>query len=265
MASPQLYGRPVDLGAAYFTVQDDDFRGVVADWQRRGLVRKWTDTLEVFGADGHTSTRGPMRFATRDGLRSLARDLHGEVTLADEVHTLPDGYDVIVLAMPDPQASRLAGDLTDWVDYDPVIAVAAGFSARTWALSHAAFVNGDPDLALIADDGARRGDNAAVLVLHTTPERAAAHLDDPDAAIAPTLAAARKLLDIDDDPVWTHSHRWTYAKPVDTHGAAPFWWDGGIALCGDSWCPSGSPRVEAAWLSGHRLGTAIGQVLGSGA
>lgn len=264
LASPQVHGRRVDLGAAYFTVQDAEFGAIVADWQRRGLVHEWTDTLEVFAPAERTTTTGPMRFATRRGLRSLARDLHGEVDLTDEVGELPGGYDVVVLAMPDPQAARLAGNLIEWVDYEPVIAVAVGFSSRTWTLQHAAFVNDDPDLALIADDGARRGDGAPVLVLHTTTALAAAHLDDPDAAVPPVLAAARTLLDIGDEPSWTHSHRWTYAKPADTHGDSPYWWEDGIALCGDSWCPSGAPRVEAAWLSGHRLGSAIGQALGSG-
>lgn len=265
LSSPSLHGRLVDLGAAYLTVQDDEFGAVVAGWRRRELVREWTDTFDVIGAEDRTRTTGPMRYATRGGLRSLARDLHAQVSLTDEVRRLPDGYDVTVLAMPDSQAAQLAGALIDWVGYEPVIAVAAGFASRTWALSAAAFINDDPDLTLIADDGARRGDGAPVLVLHTTRDRAVAHLDDPDAAVSPVLAAARRLLALDDDPVWTHSHRWTFAKPADTHGDAPYWWQDGLALCGDSWCPSGSPRIEAAWLSGHRLGTAIGQVLGSGA
>ena len=128
LASPQLHGRRVDLGAAYFTAKDDEFGAVVADWLRRGLVHEWTDTFDVFGRDGRTTTSGPMRFATRDGLRSLARDLHGEVTLEDEVRDLPTGYDVTVLAMPDAQAARLAGNLIEWVEYEPVIAVAAGFA-----------------------------------------------------------------------------------------------------------------------------------------
>ena len=263
LASPQLHGRRVDLGAAYFTAKDDDFAAVVEDWLRRGLVHEWTDTFDAFGRDGRTTTSGPMRFATRDGLRSLARDLHDEVALEDEVLDLPSGYDVTVLAMPDAQAARLAGNLIEWVEYEPVIAVAAGFGSRTWALQTAAFVNDDPDLTSIADDGARRGDGAPVLVLHTTSERARAHLDDPDAAIAPALTAARRLLSITGEPVWTHAHRWTFAKPVGTHGDAPYWWDGAVAVCGDSWCPSGAPRVESAWLSGHRLGAAIAGLLGS--
>ncbi len=263
LASPLLHGRRVDLGAAYFTVKDDGFAAVVSDWRRRGLVREWTDTFDVFAGDTRTTTSGPMRFATRDGLRSLARDLHGEVSLEDEVRELPTGYDVTVLAMPDAQAARLAGNLIDWVDYEPVIAVAAGFAARTWNLRNAAFVNDHPDLTLIADDGARRGDGAPVLVLHTTAERARSQLDDPSDAIAPAIDAARRLVDLATEPEWTHAHRWTFAKPTGTHGDAPYWWDGPLAVCGDSWCPSGAPRVESAWLSGHRLGTELGRVLGS--
>ena len=50
------------------------------------------------------------------------------------------------------------------------------------------------------------------------------------------------------------------AKPAGTHGDAPFELvERGrpVGRCGDSWCPSGSPRVESAWLSGDRLGRAL--------
>jgi hypothetical protein len=81
------------------------------------------------------------------------------------------------------------------------------------------------------------------------------------------LEAVRRLLDLDDEPEWTHAHRWRFAKPAGTHGDAPFelrTGDGGrpVGRCGDSWCPSGAPRVEAAWLSGERLGRALAAQLG---
>lgn len=262
LASPQLHGRRVDVGAAYFTVSDDAFAVVVDDWVVRGLAREWTHTFDVFDGGERRSSSGPVRYATPNGLRSLARDLHGEVTLQSEFTALDAEYDVTVLAVPDPQARRLAGTMIDWVEYDPALAVVAGFAERGWELD-AAFVNDDPDLAFLADDGARRGDGAPVLVLHTTAGRARAHLDDPHAAAGPVLAAASRLLHLDTAPLWTHVHRWTFAKPSATHGDAPFWWDGRLAVCGDSWCPTGSPRVESAWLSGHRLGTTIGHALGS--
>jgi predicted NAD/FAD-dependent oxidoreductase len=254
MAAPILHGRRVDLGAAYFTVADDDFAAVVNGWLQRGLARPWTDTLDVFGAEGRRRSSGPMRWAAADGLRSLVHaEVSAEVVTGTELTELPTGFDAVVLAMPDPQAARIAGALCEWVEYEPVIAVAAGWDARTWSLD-AGFVNDDPHLAFVADDGARRGDAAPVLVVHTTAELARACLDRPDDAVGPALDAAQRLLGIDAAPVWAHAHRWTFAKPAGTHPKPFFLNEGRLGVCGDSWCPEGSPRVEAAWLSGHRLG-----------
>ena len=268
MASPMLHDRRVDIGAAYFTVKDPAFATLVDEWQLQGLVREWTDTFDVFSADGRGQTSGPMRYATRDGLRSLVRaSLPDDVRTGSAIDSLDElDHDAIVLAMPDPQAARLAEDAAEWVAYEPVIAVAAGWSQRCWPTEHAAFVNDDPDLAMIADDGSRRGDGAAVLVAHTTAELARMHLDAPDDAIAPVLAALQRVVGIAEVPTWTHAHRWTFAKPTDTHGDNAFGLSVSnhrpLGLCGDSWCPSGAPRIESAWLSGHRLGSALAEKLG---
>ena len=262
MASPTVQGRRVDVGAAYFTVKDSGFSAVADSWVERGLAHPWTDTFDVLSPDGRDATTGPVRFATSGGLRSLVRDLVPEgIRIETEIDTLDDlDHDAVVLAMPDPQAARLAPDACVWVDYEPVIAVAAGWGQRSWSLADAAFVNDDPDVSFIADDGSRRGDGAAVLVAHTTASRARRHLDPPADAVAPVLAALRRLLDVTVEPSWTHVHRWTFAKPADTHGDAEFALvtsDRLLGVCGDAWCPSGAPRVESAWMSGRRLGAAI--------
>jgi renalase len=269
MASPELHGRRVDLGAAYFTAKEPDFVAAVERWSAQKLVRDWTDTLDVFSADGRRSTSGPMRYATPGGLRSLVRaTLPDDVRFEREVGTLDElDHDAIVLAMPDPQAARLAPDAADWVDYEPVITVVAGWEQRCWPIADAAFVNDDADVTTVADDGSRRGDGAAVLVVHTTADRAGAHLENPDDAVAPVLDALRRVMDVTSPPVWTNAHRWTFAKPVATHGEDAFGLTDHagrpLGLCGDSWCPSGAPRIESAWLSGHRLGTALATRLGS--
>lgn len=267
MASPTLHGRAVDTGAAYFTVKEPEFVSVVDGWSARGLVRGWTDTFDVFSHDGHSRTSGPLRYATPGGLRSLVQDLvPADLESGRAIGRLDElDHDAIVLAMPDPQAARLAPDAADWVDYEPVIAVVSAWPQRIWSVPAAAFVNDDPDVTMIADDGSRRGDGAAVLVTHTTAQRARAHLDDPEDAVPPVLSALRRILDITDEPLWTHAHRWTFAKPSGTHGDKPYSLgtrDGRpLGICGDSWCPSGAPRVESAWLSGHRLGTALAHQL----
>jgi renalase len=269
MASPELHGRRVDVGAAYFTAKDADFAAMVADWTTRGLARVWTDTFDVYSANGHHRAAGPTRYAAPGGLRALVRAALPDGVRSDEKIVALDelDHDAVVLAMPDPQAARLALDVVDWVAYEPVIAVAAGWAQRCWPIADAAFVNDDPDLAFVADDGSRRGDGAPVLVAHTTAQRARAHLENPDTAAAPALEALRRIMGVTAAPEWTHTHRWTYAKPTNTHGDNAF---GLIAhsgrplgLCGDSWCPSGAPRVESAWLSGHRLGAALADQVGS--
>ncbi|MDQ2795674.1 MAG: NAD(P)-binding protein [Actinomycetota bacterium] len=270
MAAPSLHGRRVDVGAAYLTAKEPDFVAVIDEWIARGLVREWTDTFEVFAADGHRHTAGPMRYSTSAGLASLVLDaLPVDVSYGTVVESLGAlDHDAVVLAMPDPQAARLVGDGVDWVEYEPVLAVSAGWPERCWPIADAAFVNDDADLTLVVDDGSRRGDGAAVLVAHTTSERARAHLDAPDEAVPPTLAALRRVLGVTTQPQWTHVHRWTFAKPAGTHGAAEFGLlthtGRPLGLCGDSWCPSGAPRVESAWLSGHRLGLALAEQLQTG-
>jgi renalase len=263
MASPTLRGRPVDIGAAYFTAKEADFVAAVERWASHGLVREWTDTFDVYSADGHSRTSGPMRYAAPAGLRALVRTaptvdvrLGEPVVSLDELH-----HDAVALAMPDPQAARLAPEAVDWVAYEPVIAVVAGWSQRCWPVADAAFVNDDPDLTLIADDGSRRGDGAAVLVAHSTAERARAQLDAPDTAVAPVIAALRRVLQVDTEPTWADAHAWTFAKPVGTHGDQAFGLTTRsgrpLGLCGDTWCPSGAPRIESAWLSGRRLAAAL--------
>ena len=266
MASPTVHERRVDLGAAYLTVKDEAFAAVVEGWVSRGLARPWTDTFDVRSPDGGNLTSGPMRYAAAHGLRSLVHDLlPGDVRYDNEVDSMADlDHDAVVLAMPDPQAARLIPDDVDWVEYEPVIAVAAGWPERCWDVRDAAFVNDDPDISFIADDGARRGDGAPVLVVHTTADRARRHLAHPDEAVAPVLSAVRRLLGMARQPMWTHVHRWTFAKPAGTHGDEGFGIIPGarpIGVCGDAWCPTGAPRVESAWLSGRQLAGAIAQAM----
>lgn len=278
MAGRTLHGRAVDLGASYFTVTDDGpFAPVVADWVERGLAREWTDTFSVAGPDGlGESKTGPMRYGAVRGLRSLVVDLATGLDLTMEravgqVRT-DDGPTVdgepaaaVVLALPDPQARRLltAGSPAETVldprGWQPTLAVALGWPQRQWdADLHGAFVNGDPTVEWIADDGDRRGDGAPVLVAHTTPEFAAGHLEDPAQAGPAVVAAVRRSLDIDVEPEWTHVHRWTFAKPTDPR-EAPFHLAEGIGLCGDGWAaPS---KVESAWTSGHELGRELARRL----
>ena len=265
--------RLVDMGAAYFTVSDDEFGEQVADWERRGLARPWTDTLLAWSEGSFEAKSGPQRWAAPGGLRSLVADLAEGLRIdtgrtVSEVSPGPsvDGEPAraVVLAMPDPQAARLvrapmhvAQVLADH-PWNPVIAVALGYGRRTWEEFPAAFVNDHPSLSFVADDGSRRGDDAPVLVAHTTGDLARRHLDDPDAVIPAVVDAVTEVLGLDERPRWTHAHRWTYASPAEPHDTPadrPFHLDDDlVAVVGDGW---GSPKVETAWRSGTLLGRAL--------
>lgn len=278
MAVRTVDDHAVDTGASYFTVSDDRFGAVVRDWQSQGLAREWTDTFDVFDvseAGRRTeSKRGSMRWASPGGLRSLvedlARGLRAEQSTVETVtrdeHTgilSVDGRPAaaVVLAMPDPQARRLIDpsfssreQLGD--DYAPTMALLAGWEQRWWQEGfEGAFVNGDPHLTWVADDGARRGDGAPVLVAHATEGLAKQHLADPAGAGPAMLASLAELLDLHAQPRWSRVHRWSVAHPAGTRDRTHHLGDDGIGLCGDSW--SSKPRVEAAWLSGTELGEAI--------
>ncbi|WP_457207041.1 NAD(P)/FAD-dependent oxidoreductase [Nocardioides sp. P5_C9_2] len=274
MASRRLWDRPVDLGASYLTTSDDDFAAVVEGWCRRGLARPWTDTFCALGDGNPVAKSGPLRWGTPGGLRSLVEDLAGDldverydVAAVDELNA-----PAVVLAMPDPQARRLVAEdhpVAVHLDreFEPVLALAATWPARTWdGLSptgrfDGAFVNGDPVVAWVADDGRRRGDDAPVLVAHSTPDFASRHLEDPAAAGPELVRALRAALSLP-EPVDTHVHRWTFARPVGERTPTHALVDGPtgpVGVCGDGW--GASPKVETAWLSGRDLGRALAERL----
>lgn len=266
-------GRVVDIGASYFTATVPEFIEVIDRLTDRGVVRPWTTAFHVAGPDGLEGvSTGPMRFAAPGGLRSVVEDLardcrRTEVRLASAVGRvvhqdgtwLVDGVaaDAVALCMPEPQAIRIVDCLpVSPIPWEPVIAVTCVFDRRYWRDLDGVFVNDDPVLTWIADDGSRRGDAAPVLVAHVNPVLAARHLDDPAAVIPASIAAIQRVLGITAYPDWVDAHRWTFSKPLVGH-EDPCWLseDGGLGLAGDIW--AGGPRVEAAWLSGTALGKAL--------
>lgn len=274
MASRRADGRVVDTGASYFTVSEPAFEEVVQDWQARGLARPWTDTFSVAGDGELTPKSGPMRWAAGAGLRSLVEDLAQGLELRQtSVESVRpglrvDGQDAeaVVLAMPDPQARRLLDpSFTDELaalddPFEPVLALTARWAEASWPGFDGAFVSGSPILSWIADDGRRRDDFAPVLVAHSTPEFAAAHLGAPEDATPMMELAVRDVLGIAVPAESASVHRWSFARPTGRREQTC--WLGGqrIGFCGDAW--SDKPRVEAAYLSGVALGQALAEQLG---
>jgi renalase len=272
MANRTVEGRQVDVGAAYFTAREAGFRAVVADWAERGLAHEWTDTFHLGTPEGLIAPKlGPVRYAARHGLRSLVVDLAAglDIDSAHEVEEVTPGPRVdgvlaraVVLAMPDPQALDLLSDALvaerkalDGADWEPTIALYAGWDQRCWPELDGVFVEDSSVLSFIADDGRRRGDGAPVLVAHSGGAFAAGRLDDPETATAPMLAELSAVLGIDRPPRWADVKRWSLARPHESHAPPCYLSDSLIGACGDGW--NGGSRVESAFVSGRELGRAL--------
>lgn len=276
-------GRVVDIGASYFTVSDPHFERAIESLLAAEVVRAWTDSFHLAEPDGIGGVKaGPLRYSAPGGLRSVVEALWHRVEGVDlrfphdvqRVQPLPDGRllvddrpaSAVAVCVPEPQARRfLSDELVGALDddgpvWEPVIVVTAVFGERHWPELDGVFVNDDPVITWIADDGRRRGDDAPVLVAHVHPVLAAHHLEQPRDVIPMVLASMQHVLGISALPDWVDAHRWTFAKPTaarpTTHWAHPTM---ALGLAGDAWCQT--PRVEAAWCSGRALGQALARRL----
>lgn len=264
-------GRVVDVGASYLTAAHPDFLRVVEGWVEHGLARPWTDTFVVVDTEGNRAqAMGPMRYAAPGGLRSLVEDLAADLPQVVQPHEVEaveragdrwsvdgDLVDAVVLAMPAPQAADLlppdhpAQDVLAPIRFDPILALVAAYEERTWQPFDGIFVNDSAVLTFVADDGRRRGDDAPVLVAHSSAVLAARHLDDPVQALPMMLAALHAAIGREVDPMWADLRRWGLARPHATTGTLCHL-DDDLGLCGDAW--GRTSRIETAWLSGDGLG-----------
>jgi renalase len=275
MAVRTVDGRPVDVGASYFTVAHPLFQEQVDAWRASGLARPWTDTFHVGSPDGLSGTvTGPVRHATPLGLRSLVEALAVGLPVShpDEVQSVLPGpvvdgepFAAVALAMPGPQALDLLADgLADerraadraW---EPCLSLVACWPKRAWRQLDGVFVQDSSVLTWVADDGRRRGDGAPVLVAHSDPVLAAAHLDAPDTAAPLMLDELRRILEVAEPPARHLVKRWSLAKPVGSHDQSFHLGPERVGLCGDGW--HGASRIESAYLSGHALGRALTRLL----
>jgi renalase len=271
MAVRTLDGRPVDVGASFFTAHDPGFVAVTDDWVTRGLARAWTDTFHLATPEGlQGTTTGHLRYAATGGLRSLVEDLASGLDVqhpydVEEVVPGPavDGSPAaaVVLAMPDPQALDLLSDglvqeraQLEGRSWEPVLAMVARWPERVWPQLDGVYVNESPILTFVADDGARRGDGAPVLVAHADPVFSAGHLDHPETAGPAMLAELAAVLGLDArrEPEWLQVKRWGVARPAQQREEPFHLGDARVGLAGDGW--HGRARIEAAYLSGDALG-----------
>ena len=266
----EIGGRPVDVGAAYFTANVPMFTGVVEQWLERQLVIPWTDTFHVATPDGVVGTRsGPMRYVAPGGVCTLVSamaeglDVRADSAVGQVSAAEADGvsYTGVAVAAPSPQALAVLDEPLDAESeaaaavFDPCVVLVLEYANRTWPELDACFVNDSAVLTFVVDDGRRQGDDHPVLVAHTSSVLAAAHLGQPERSVDPVLAELRECLGTSADPTSAAVFGWPHAKPRHPATTPFFLGSKGVGLCGDAWhAPS---RLESAFLSGRALGHAM--------
>ena len=237
--------RPVDVGAAYFTISDPIFESKVNNWTELGLVHQWTDTFHVFDDYEITTTTGPMRYAAKNGLRSLA------------IHELSELTKKGVTVLQERKIEKVSVSTNNVkVDNEKFDALSAWFVIDADCPKFdAMFVNNHEVVSLIVNDGKRRGDNAPVINVLTTHEYAQPRLENFTSYVTEVVDHALEIWNIKSEVVEKGITRWSIAQPSPSSRPEM---PQHMAIVGDAY--SEKPRIESAWLDGVAVLNQLGSL-----
>ncbi len=250
-----------DHGAQYFTVRDPDFQARVARWQDAGFAAPWA----AAGADAWVGTPGmnaPVKRMAASARVHWSAQIDGISREDDGWRIAGERFDAAVVATPAEQAGPL---LAPW-EAGFAAKAAQTISAPCWTVM-AAFAEPLPftvdvlraegPIGWAARNSAKPGRSGPESwVVQAGPDWSRMHLEEtPAEIVGPLLAAlaARAGTPLP-APLTASAHRWRYAKSGSAGDG--LLWSAALRLgaCGD-WLIG--PRVEAAWVSGHRLAAAL--------
>lgn len=267
--------RRFDHGAPFFTAKDERFARFARAWWHERVLAEWkpkcppprdgeeaSAPVRLVATPGNSALVSRMlvdldvRFGVQVG--ALERDA-GRWRLLDAKGEPLGEYDVVVVALPAPQAAALldpssyalASRLRE-VRFEACWAVMLDFDAPT-GVEWDFLEGGAGPLERLWRESSkpeRRGDGGERWVLHARPEWSEKHLEASAASVAAMLldafysaTGAPKQA-----PGFAQAHRWRHARAVAPLGEACLWDEPlKLAVCGD-WCLGRD--VEAAFLSG---------------
>ncbi|HBB25324.1 MAG TPA: hypothetical protein DCZ59_03570 [Bacteroidetes bacterium] len=267
MATRRMEDAVFDHGAQFLTARSDWFINVVDTWISQGAVAPWFATHD---GGPHIRYRGvPSMNALA---KHLARGL--DVRLSTTVVSIgcfdsgwnisiEDGTvltaDACLITAPIPQALALAKNLDldvhpdeleslQRLEYDPCMAVMCTLASASGLPPDGPFrPAGSSCIALVADNAAKGVSPVPCLTIHSTPEFARMHIEEPEEAHRIMVDEAARY--IKSEIVHSVIHRWRFAQPSTQH-PAPFSTLHSrppLVLAGDAF---GGARIEGAALSG---------------
>jgi renalase len=279
MASRRIREYDFDIGAQYFTVQEETFRSYVYSWEQDDLIKPWQGWF-VDLEHGNMISRGEdsERFVAVPNMAALVRHL---ARLCDvqyncaiqKLERTPSGwylldirgakhgpYEFVLSSMPAPETRLLFGDHCGLL-YKKMQAVqmsccwglALGFQEALPVPFDAGFVN-DQQLSLVARVNSKPGrTDKETWIVQASPEWSDTHFDSNDQVIVPFLETAfADAIGVKVPPaVVRSSFLWPYSTSITPLGKSCLYDSHSrLGACGD-WCMN--PRVEGAFLSGLSL------------
>jgi len=245
-----------DHGAQYFTVRDDRFSEIAAEWERDRVIGKWTGRIVSFDGEGWEDVEaGTNRYVGTPGMIAIPAAMAQGLDVAygtkvESIDALLPDFDRVIVATPSDQAAAL-GTTIATVAMKPCWAVMAAFEERVAARFDAAFVNGSA-LSWIARNTSKPKRNYKIdaWVLHASTSWSEAHVDDrPDDVGAFLMEAFDDLIPSGLPKAFYASvHRWKYATADPPLAAGAIIDPSSRVICCGDWC-RGS-RIEDAYLSG---------------
>lgn len=272
---PPNENRNIDVGAAYFTARDPLFEEKVNEWISVELAFEWKEDFQVIENNQRITKPGPKRYVVRNGIKNLIffelekisneinffKDVKVESLTLDENRVIVNKseFDAAVLAMPAPQAAKivfgeeLKNELNK-VKFNPVLVawVALGDLAEFGGI----FVNNDPEVSLLVNEGNKQGDGAKILTIYSSHEFASNEINNQEKAKEMLIEKAKKLLGNTSEVIESGIMRWTLAQPE--FSPRPRLSDN-LVIVGDAYAEN--PKIENAWLDGSRVLDQLSAVL----
>ncbi|MGL4608486.1 MAG: NAD(P)/FAD-dependent oxidoreductase [Trueperaceae bacterium] len=275
----------VDHGAQYFTVRDERFQSQVDTWLEQGYVKIWSHGFHRLTKEGLESpTQGHPRYIFPEGMNTLGKCLGEGLNIRTEVNvsSITQREDTwlvssntgetfqaktVILNMPAEQALELypfdVGNAADnlkvqleKVIMEPSFALMLGYDSSLAPGWQGILIETSEAVSWLSHDSSKRTSrDETVIVVHSTPDFARQHFDEPPETVKHYLLTTLSTLNLqpsifNQTPLWSELHRWKYALPHQ-HLNVKFLQRDSLYICGD-WC--GGARLEAAYLSGLELG-----------
>ena len=252
-----------DHGAQYFTVRDQRFSELAAEWDRDRVISRWNGRLVVFDDEGWEEVQDEtLRYAGIPGMSAIANAMAAGLDIKygqpiESLEPLQRDFDRVIVSIPAPAALPLVSHVpalaqkVAGVSMQPNWTVMAAFEQKVTARFDAAFVNGSA-LNWIARNSSKPKRNWEIetWVIQASPLWSQAHIDDQADDVGAFLMEAFEDLIPAGLPraFYAKVHRWRHAAADPPMAAGAIHdADSKITLCGD-WCKG--PRIEDAYLSG---------------